>query len=240
MRIIMLLGSLAMMGVGIFCFANGSAAFISVAFIIGVLLSIMGFIELVIGIRIDYESIRRNIRLTSDGIAMFFFGIVLLSGQVTDDFSAQMLFALWLLIESSMFVNLDGEDLISALKIDGTYGVISLAMAVLGLYMFFNTRLMNINAIILIGAGMLLLGLRRFTLSFDIVYSRPGFLTGNKERLDEAIEDEKKALAKAKEGIREQKEAQKRIDRIKEEMAQERNVLTEATLRKQNSAAENE
>ena len=232
MRALMLIGSLAMVGSGIFCFANGSAAFISVAFVIGVIFAAMGIIEVFVGTRDDVDVFGNGVNLTTDGIIMFFFGVVVLSGQIADDITAQMLFALWILIEA----------LIGAGGIDGFFDgdrkddvgmVLGVAMFAVAMYTFFNTRLLNINAIILVGIAVMLLGLRRFRLSFDIEYSRPGFLTSNEEKLEEAKAAEKMALAKAKEGIKEQKAAQRRIEKIKEDITQERNILTETALRKQ-------
>jgi len=59
------------------------------------------------------------------------------------------------------------------------------------------------------------------------------FITGNEEKLREAQEEEKRALAKAKEGIREQKNAQRRIRKIREDMAAEQDVLNSAALRRE-------
>lgn len=232
MRALMLIGSLAMIGSGIFCFANGSAAFISMAFVIGVVFAAMGIIEVFVGTRDDVDVFGNGVNLTTDGIIMFFFGIVILSGQVTDDVTAQMLLALWILIEA--LIGAGGvHDFFDRDRVDDVGMVLGVAMFAIAMYTFFNTRLLNVNAIILVGIIVMLLGLRRFRLSFDIEYSRPGFLTSNEEKLKEAKNAERLALAKAKEGIKEQKDAQRRIEKIKEEITQERNILTETTLRKQ-------
>ncbi len=222
-----------MAGSGIFCFANGGAAFISVAFVIGLVFIIAGAFEIVVGTRDDIDVFGGGVSFTSDGVMMIVFGAVILSGQVADDITAGMLFALWLLIEGVLAFADNFSPSLDAEGKDNAEMVLGAAMFAVCLYMFFNTRLLNINTIILIGIGIMLLGLRRFKLSFDIVYNKPGFLTGNEEKLNEAMEDEKKALAKAKQGIKEQKAAQRRIEKIKEEMIQERNVLTETALRKQ-------
>lgn len=233
MRTVMLIGSLAMVGSGIFCLANGSAAFISVAFVIGVALAVMGLIEIIIGRRADFDVFGRGVGLTTDGIILLIFGLVVISGQISDDATALMLFAMWLLFEAMIGVGGDFRSLSDKTKMDNSALALGVAMLAVSLYMFFNSRLLDINAILLIGVGILLLGLRRFKLSFDVVYDRPGFLTNYGEKLEEAMAEEKQALAKAKEGIREQKAAQKRIEKIKEEMQQERNVLTDAAMRRQ-------
>ena len=232
MRALMLLGSLAMIGSGIFCFANASAAFISVAFVVGVIFAFMGIVEIITGTRADFNVLGKGVNLTTDGIMMLVFGVVVLSGQIVDDATAQLLFATWLMLEALPAAGSHFDDISDAENKDSSDLVLGVAMLAISLYTFFNTRLININAIILVGVAVLMLGLRRFRLSFDIEYNRPGFLTTNQERLEEAMEEEKQALAKAKEGIKEQKAAQRRIEKIKGDIAQERNLLTETTLSK--------
>ena len=232
MRTVMYLGSLAMVASGIFCLANGSAAFLSVAFIVGIIFTAMGLIELVIGRRSHANLMGKGGGLISDGIIMVVFGVVILAGQVADDITAQMLFALWILIDAVLSA---AENLLDANeegKTDNAGIVLCAAMLLLGVYTFFNTRLLNINAISLIGASLMLLGLRRFRLSFGIEYDKAGFLTGNHEKLEEAQAQEKKALAKAKEGIREQKLAQRKIEKIKSDIEQETAALNDAANRK--------
>ena len=99
--------------------------------------------------------------------------------------------------------------------------------------MMFNTAVFRVPVIMLIGIALVILGLRRFMQSFTIEYIRPSFITGNEEKLKEAQEEEKRALAKAKEGIREQKNAQRRIKKIEEDIAAEKELVMDAQFRKQ-------
>jgi len=235
MRTIMMLGGVVMIGSGVFCVANGSAAFITLAFIIGVVFCLMGAIELVIGTRASFEIFGNGVTITTDGAMMLLFGAVVLAGQVGDDNSALMLFALWLLIESIESFGKDAINVTERTTGENLSSLINVVMLIFSVFMFFNNRLLNIGSILLIGIGMVLLGLVRILKSFYIEYDRPGFLTGNQERLEEAIDEEKRALAKAKEGIREQKEARRRIEKIRKDMAKETSMLEEAKLRKQYS-----
>ena len=116
----------------------------------------------------------------------------------------------------------------------------SALMIIVGVYMFFNTAALNLSATLLVGICMLLLAIRRFNQSFTIEFVRPSFITGNAEKLREAEEDEKRALAKAKEGIREQKSAQRRIKKIKEDIAAEENVMMSAAMTRAEREAERE
>ena len=106
--------------------------------------------------------------------------------------------------------------------------------------MFFNTVMFDMSATFLIGIALVILGVRRFFQSFMIEYSRPGFVTGNEEKLQEALEEEKRALAKAKEGIREQKNAQRRIQKIRDDIEAEKDMMNSAAIRRAERELEQE
>ena len=92
----------------------------------------------------------------------------------------------------------------------------------------------------LVGIALILLGFRRFVQSFKVEYNRPSFITGNEEKLEEALAEEKRALAKAKEGIREQKNAQRRIQKIREDIEAENDVINSAAIRRREREAQAE
>ncbi len=240
MRTMMLIASVAMMGAGIFCVANGSVAFLSLAFVIGIVFMLLGAFEILVGRRADFELSDADLGMTKDGVIMLLFGAAILSGQITDELSAQTVFALLLTVEGVLSFRSNWLDLMTASR-EQRIGVgTNMLMIVIGVYMFFNNSTLNLPATLLIGICMIILGLRRAAQAFTIEYNKPGFITGNQEKLREAEEDEKKALAKAKEGIREQKSAQRRIARIKEDIAAEENVLMSAAVTRAEREAERE
>ena len=51
MRTLMMIASVAMIGAGVFCVANASAAFLSVAFVIGLIFILLGAFEMLISRR---------------------------------------------------------------------------------------------------------------------------------------------------------------------------------------------
>lgn len=228
----MLLASVAMTVSGVFCIANGSAAFLTVAFIIGLVYLLMGAIEVLIGIRADFDVSANAVSITKDGIIMLIFGAVIISGMITDDMTAQMLFALWLVIEGVLTLRIENVDVMHITEEERLSFALTSLMLMFGLYTFFNVILFNMPVTLLIGLALIMLGLRRFIQSFQIEYSRPSFVTGNEEKLEEALEEERRALAKAKEGIREQKNAQRRIQKIREDIEAENDVMNSATARR--------
>lgn len=200
----------------------------------------LGAFEILISRRADFDVSEIGVGIAKDGVLMLFFGIVVLSGQITEDNSAQMMFALWMLVEGVLAFRTEWLDVMESNA--GQRVDVSLAtlMLIMGGYMFFNNSTLRLSQTLLIGICMIILGLRRFCQSFSIEYSRPSFVTGNEEKLREAQEDEKRALAKAKEGIREQKNAQRRIARIKADMAAEQDIMMSAAITRQERDAERE
>lgn len=232
MRTLMFIISIAMMGTGMFCIANGSAAFIAVAFIIGSVCLLMGMCEIIVGRKADFDRSGRGVGIISDGIIAVVVGTVVLSGQIVSDTTAQSIFAMWILIEGVVSIRNTSIDVYHNTKDQNTSLLLSGFMILVAVYTFFNISVFNIKPLILIGLTMILMGFRRFRTSFEIEYIRPRFVTGNQERLDEALAEEKRALAKAKEGIREQKNAQRRIQKIRENIVAEREALNETAIRK--------
>ena len=238
MRTVMLIASVAMVASGIFCVANSSAAFISLAFVIGAVFLILGVCEIIIGRRADFERDETAIGLTKDGIRSIIIGLVIISGQVNDDIAAQMIFGLYLAFEGVYSFRTDWLNVTHVPRDQRVNMTISAFMLVIGIYTLFNTSVFRFPVIMLIGIGLVLIGLRRFAQSFTIEYIRPSFVTGNEEKLREAQEEEKRALAKAKEGIREQKIAQRRIKKIEEDIEAEQEMMKEAQIRKEEREVE--
>ena len=238
MRTVLLIASVAMVASGIFCVANSSAAFISLAFVIGAVFLIMGVCEIIIGRRADFERDETAIGLTKDGIRSIIIGLVIISGQVNDDIAAQMIFGLYLAFEGVYSFRTDWLNVTHVPRDQRVNMTISAFMLVIGIYTLFNTSVFRFPVIMLIGIGLVLIGLRRFAQSFTIEYIRPSFVTGNEEKLREAQEEEKRALAKAKEGIREQKIAQRRIKKIEEDIEAEQEMMKEAQIRKEEREVE--
>lgn len=232
MRFFMMLASLFMLGTGTFCIANSSVAIGSLAFIIGLVFCIVGACELFV-LR-GAESVSANLEkeYITHSVVMIIIGIAFLSGQLVDDNAVKMIFALWM--------SYDGARMIAEARLiikdnsreENTYLVLALASLVVGVYMFFDSLFLNINTLALVGICISILAIRKFRFSTEIEYKRPSFLTGNQEKLQEAEREEKKAMARAKAAIRESKELQRRIARIKADINEERRVEAAAKIAK--------
>ncbi len=233
MRTLMLIVSVMMIGGGIFCVANGSVAFITVAFIIGLLLVILGIIEMIIGVRAHFVIPEKSVSLRKDGILITILGIIIFSGIIGDDVAAQTMFASWLLIEGIVSFNKRLVDIVHITMEERFEGIINIALFVVGILFFYNAKLFHLGTTLTVGIAMILIGIKRYSIAYVIDYVRPSFVTGNEEKLYEALDEEKRAIAKAKEGIREQKNARRRITKIQEDIAAEQDVMNAAAIRRQ-------
>ena len=156
MRTLMMIASVAMIGAGVFCVANASAAFLSVAFIIGLIMILLGAFEMIIGRQADFDVSEIGVGFTKDGFLMLIFGMVIISGQVTDDNTAQMMFALWMLIEGVLAFRSEWLDIMEA-DVGHRIGVtLSTLMFIGGGYMFFNNSTLRLSQTLLIGICMII------------------------------------------------------------------------------------
>lgn len=235
MRILMMAVSLGMLGTGTFCIANSSVAIGSVAFIIGISFCVVGACELLLLGGATDLSINLQKEYLTQSFIMIIVGIVLLSGQMADETSTTLCFALWMsyegvraLAEARLLIRDNSRE-------ENLYLFISIVNLVVGVYMFFNSLLFDINTLTLIGVCISLLAIKKLILSIDITYKRPAFLSGNQEKLSEAKREEKRAMAKAKAAIRESKEIQHRIETIKADIAEEHRIEAAAKIAKHNA-----
>lgn len=234
MRSLMTLASIVMVATGVFCIANSSVAFASLAFVIGLAFVLVGVVELIISKQTSINEDRGDCEITIGGMIFVLVGVAILSGAVSEDITVTVLFAL--LIAREGFIDIvkaimDRTEFADNSMEENVMILLGAFEAALGVYMFFNKMTLNLNSMLLVGLATMLMGFRRFKLSMEIKYSRPGYLTRAQERLADAQREEKRAMSKAKEGIRESKEAQRRIKKIKEEMVRERKVVNDTSVR---------
>ena len=238
MRTLMMLASALLLGAGTFCMANENVPFISVAFVVGVVVLFLGLCEL-IAIRVSvvrgYESASE---INAEGLIALILGVVFLSGQVTEGVAVTSLFALWTATEGARSITQSSYDFRANSATDNIMLAIGVITALFGTYMFFNSILFRLPVILRVGISLFLIGMNRFKLALGIEYKAPEFLSGNEEKLAEAKRAEKAAMQKAKEAIRETKAAQARISKLNKEIAKEASLKNDAAAQRAARAEE--
>ena len=222
MRILSMISSALMVIVGTFCVANSTAAFTSVAFVIGGALLIMGALELIVFRSVGYEDNMITKTYVVQAVISTFLGIMFLSGQVSEDVSVSAIFAMMLMtsgLATDFSINIDIRT--NSLSEKRTF-VLGTAMTLLGAYMFFNKSVLDIHVMLLIGVAAILFGVDRFRISMSLDYNKPEFLSKNEEKLERAKREEKRNTRIAIEATRRSREQRNKIKQLEEEISKER------------------
>ena len=208
--------------VGTFCVANSTAAFTSVAFVIGGALLIMGALELIVFRNVGYGDNMITKTYVVQAVISTFLGVMFLSGQVSEDVSVSAIFAMMLMtsgLAADFSINIDIRT--NSLSEKRTF-VLGTAMTLLGAYMFFNKSVLDIHVMLLIGVAAILIGVDRFRISMSLDYNKPEFLSKNEEKLERAKREEKRNTRIAIEATRRSREQRNKIKQLEEEISKER------------------
>ena len=222
MRLLAMISSAIMVIVGTFCVANSTAAFTSVAFVVGIALLIMGILELVVFRTVGYEENMITKTYVVQAVISAFLGVMFLSGQVSEDVAVTAIFAMMLMtsgLAADFSINIDIKT--NSLSEKRTF-VLGTAMTLLGAYMFFNKSVLNLHVMLLIGIAAILIGIDRFRIGMSLDYNKPEFLSKNEEKLERAKREEKRNTRIAIEATRRSREQRNKIKQLEEEISKER------------------
>ena len=222
MRLLAMISSAIMVIVGMFCVANSTAAFTSVAFVVGIALLIMGILELVVFRNVGYEENMITKTYVVQAVISAFLGVMFLSGQVSEDVAVTAIFAMMLMtsgLAADFSINIDIKT--NSLSEKRTF-ILGTAMTLLGAYMFFNKSVLNLHVMLLIGIAAILIGIDRFRIGMSLDYNKPEFLSKNEEKLERAKREEKRNTRIAIEATRRSREQRNKIKKLEEEISKER------------------
>ena len=222
MRLLAMISSAIMVILGTFCVANSTAAFTSVAFVVGSALLIMGVLELIVFRNVGYEENMITKTYVVQAVISTFLGVMFLSGQVSEDVVVTAIFAMVLMtsgLAADFSINIDIKT--NSLSEKKTF-VIGTAMVLLGAYMFFNKSVLNLHVMLLIGIAAILIGIDRFRIGMSLDYNKPEFLSKNEEKLERAKREEKRNTRIAIEATRRSREQRNKIKKLEEEISKER------------------
>ncbi len=225
MRSLMLIASLLVVGTGTFCIANAGAAFAGVAFPVGIAILVMGVCELIVKRNTIVSSYESDQEVDVEGFTSVILGGVFLAGQLSEDAAITAVFALWMTLEGLKALSSVNFNIRTQSATERLTQLLGITMTAFGVYMFFNVKLFDLKILTMVGAALFMLGLSRFRIALSIEYRAPEMLTGNEERLADAKRDEKRAMKKAKEGIRETKEARERMAKARKAIDKEKSML---------------
>ncbi len=168
MKIVTIVVGVLLMLTGVWCLANPGALFLSLAFIIGIMMLISGFSHIVVYMTMEKQG-ERGGWIVADGALTAILGVIVLSNQLISDAMIPVFFGMWILFTSIMRIMMALQK--RATEDDKGWGWM-FALGVLGIlagvYAFYNPILAGIAIVILVGVFFMIQGMNVIVLSFQI------------------------------------------------------------------------
>ena len=171
MRILTIVSGILMLLTGAFCLMNPGQTFLSLAFIIGLVMVINGLIHTLayfIGRGLHNKG-DNNGWILIDALLTLLLGILVLFNQLTVDMAIPMVFGMWVLV--SGLLRLEAASRIDRQRKPGNFkatlitGVITVVMGLLG---FINPFVTYVSIIPILGFFMLIQGINSIELGFNM------------------------------------------------------------------------
>ena len=209
----MLMGILFIVS-GILMIFNEGITFLSVAFILGILLMVAGLAE----VR-SFKSYRGDAENTTwilvDGMTTFVLGFMIIMNKLASDASVPLVLGLWVMITGIRNLVRTWENReVKDIYYNG-HAIIGIVGLIVGLYMYFNADLFMLTTGIQVGLCLLVQGANAFMVASTIIVVKPDFIKSKEELLAQAEEDAEKAAVAAKEAIIKAKEAEQMVKVVK-------------------------
>lgn len=212
MRIITVIAGILLTILGVFSIASAGLSFLSLAFPIGVCLVFVGLVECFV-----YKRIREDVDaghwVLIEGLTTFILGVVVLLGRLAADIAVPVVFGMWIMISGIRgFTVLAFETDTREKNIDYYWALcVSTLNLGVGIYTFFNTSLLHLSVLTILGICFVIQGANVIKIGFDIVYKKPDLIKTKDEKIAEAEEAAKEARKEAKRAIKEARKARKAI-----------------------------
>lgn len=217
MRIITVIAGILLTFLGVFSIANAGLSFLSLAFPIGITLMLVGLVECFV-----YKRIRNDVDaghwVLIDGLTTFILGIVVLTGRLAADIAVPVVFGMWSMISGIRgFSVLAFETDTKEKNIDFYWAfMVSLLNFAIGVYAFFNSSLLHLSVLMILGICFVVQGANIIKIGFDIVYSKPDLIKTKDEKIAEAEEAAKEAKKEMKKAIKKARKAKNAVKAAEE------------------------
>ena len=217
MRIVTVIAGILLTVLGIFSIANAGLSFLSLVFPIGIILMLTGLVECFVYKRIK-EDVDAGHWVLIDGLTTFILGIVVLTGRLAADIAVPVVFGMWSMISGIRgFSVLAFETDTKEKNIDFYWAfIVSFLNFAIGVYAFFNTSLLHLSVLMILGICFVVQGANVIKIGFDIVYSKPDLIKTKDEKIAEAEEAAKEAKREMKKAIDEARKARNAVKEAEE------------------------
>ena len=206
MRIITILTGIIFVAGGLFLIAEEGISFMSVAFLVGALFVIAGIFEC-----LSYSSYRgeRESRtwILTDGFITIILGALIIFNQIVSDAVVPSILGFWAItIGVRNLVRIFERKRYTG-KAFRAHLIIGILNMLVGIYVFFDSELLNLPAIVLVAMCMIVNGINIVNIGSSIVIEKPQFIKTKQELLAEAKAKMEEAHENAKIAIQAAKDA---------------------------------
>lgn len=219
MRIITMTAGILLTILGVFSVANAGLTFLSLAFPIGVVLVFVGIVECFVYKR-TMESEENRHWILIEGLTTFVLGIVVLTGQLAADIAVPVVFGLWCMISGIRgFVVVTQERGTQEKDVDFYWMVcVSGLNLIAGIYTFFNSRLLGLSVLMMLGIIFVIQGANTIKIGADITYRKPDLIKTKDEKIADAEAAAQEAHKEAKRAIKRARKARNAVREAEEAM----------------------
>lgn len=195
---------------GILMIFNEGMTFLSVAFILGILLMVAGLAEVK-----SFKSYRGDIENTTwilvDGMTTFILGFMIIMNKLSSDATVPLVLGLWVMITGIRNLVRTWENRENKGIYYYAHAVVGAVGLILGLYSYFNADIFMFTTGVQVGLCLLVQGANAFMVASTIIVVKPDFLKSKQELLAEAEQAAEKAARAAKDAIIRAKEAEQMV-----------------------------
>lgn len=213
MRVITVLTGILFIAGGAVLICYSGFTFMAVAFLVGLGFILAGIVEI-----LSYRSYRGDDEdkgwVLIDGVTTFALGIIILCDKISADNVVPYVFGLWILIGGFRNIVRAWEHRTDRHKFFYDHLVVGLFNTIVGLYMFFDSDILNLPALVLIGLCIVAQGINICHVGTSIIILKPDFIKTKEEKLKEAAEKAEEAHQAARDAIKAAKAAQEELKEV--------------------------
>ncbi|MCC2865468.1 HdeD family acid-resistance protein [Anaerovorax odorimutans] len=173
MRVLTIISGILLVLTGVFCFANPGETFLSLAFVLGLIMVINSIIQ---GIAYCWGRSGQNDNngwILTEAIITFILGILILSNQIAADVAIPMVFGMWAMFSGVLRV-------VTATMIDRAHKKLNFAWTLItgvlcalgGIYAFLNPIIAGLAIAVLLGIMFMLQGISTLELGIHMPHEK--------------------------------------------------------------------
>lgn len=211
MRVLTIIGGILMVLTGAFCLVNPGQTFLSMAFVVGLVMVLNGLIHSIAYLtgRGLHNKGDNNGWIMADALITLLLGILILCNQLVADTAIPMVFGMWVLvtgilrIEAATHINRDKKR--SNFRATLITGILTV---LIGLFGFINPLVKWLSVIILLGIFMVMQGVNIMEIGIHMPHERKSYVKlYRRKREPVKITDEEETPEKVQERLKAKEEA---------------------------------